>query len=306
LAQAFLPVSDMKSKKMNLSDWTHGLPAMRYRKKSPIFLISVLTVLLGVVETYPAAEPPCLDFWDPIPESPSTTIPDAIRDGYWRGQFKRVNKAVAEDGPAKVVFFGDSITLRWSMLKAEGKGVWEGRLGKYNPINMGNSGDITPVMLYRVTNGNLDFAKCREPRVAVLLCGTNNFTVTQSDRGSVKWDLGIDAPPVEVAHGIRAVAQEFRRRLPDTRVILLGILPVKNQKKWSQCQETNRILANYRYPENEVVYLDLQNRFLEADGSQKADLFVDGTHLTTQGYEVLAGELEPEIERLLQLGPITD
>ena len=244
------------------------------------------------------------DFWDPIPQTSSTTIPDAIRDGYWHSQFQRVNQAIAEAEKPKVVFFGDSITLRWSMLKAEGKAVWEERFAKYNPINMGNSGDITPVMLYRVTKGNLDFGQCREPRVAVLLCGTNNFTVMQSDRGRVKWDLGIDTPPVEVAHGIRAVAQEFRRRLPGTRVILLGILPVKNQKKWSQCQKTNQVLANYGYPKDEVVFLDLQNQFLDDDGALKADLFVDGTHLTTKGYEVLAGELQPVIERLLGLGSV--
>ena len=246
-----------------------------------------------------------LGFWDPIPQSSSTMIPDAIHDGYWNSQFQRVNKAIANSEASQVVFFGDSITLRWSMLKAEGKTIWEREFAKYNPINMGNSGDITPIMLYRVTQGNLDFAKCREPRVAVLLCGTNNFTVTQSDRGNVKWDLGIDTPPSEVAHGIRAVAQEFRNRLPSTRVILLGILPVKNQKKWSQCQKTNEILGKYQYPENEVVFLDLQDQFLNSDGTLQEDLFPDGTHLTTCGYQVLADQIQPEIERLIKLGPVT-
>lgn len=51
---------------------------------------------------------------------------------------------------------------------------------------MGNSGDITPVMLYRVTHGNLDFPKDHQPKVAVLLCGTNNFVVTQSAGGAKK------------------------------------------------------------------------------------------------------------------------
>jgi lysophospholipase L1-like esterase len=246
-----------------------------------------------------------LGFWDPIPRNSSTIIPDAIHDGYWQSQFQRVNKAIVEQDAAQVVFFGDSITLRWSMLKAEGKTTWERDFAKYNPINMGNSGDITHIMLYRVTQGNLDFAKCREPRVAVLLCGTNNFTVTQSDRGNVKWDLGIDTPPSEVAHGIRAVAQEFRNRLPSTRVILLGILPVKNQKKWIQCQKTNEILGKYQYPENEVVFLDLQDQFLNSDGSLREDLFLDGTHLTPCGYQVLADQIQPEIERLIKLGPVT-
>jgi lysophospholipase L1-like esterase len=243
-------------------------------------------------------------FWDEIPPSPSTTLPDAIHDAYWRSQFQRVNRTVAEADQSQVVFFGDSITLRWSLAKAEGEAAWKDSFAKYKPINMGNSGDITPVMLYRVTHGNLGFAPGQEPRVAVLLCGTNNYVVKESDGGKVRWDLGIGTPPVDVANGVRAVAQQFRRRLPSTRVILLGILPVKDQAKWSKCRETNRINASYRYPEDEVVFLDLQDHFLDADGSLKPGLFLDGTHLTAAGYAVLADKLEPVIERLMSLGPI--
>jgi lysophospholipase L1-like esterase len=237
-----------------------------------------------------------------IPPSPSTTEPAAITDDYWRSEFERVNREVAEAEGAQVVFFGDSITLGWSMGKALGKAEWEGRFAKYKPLNMGNSGDITPVMLYRVKHGNLDFAKGHEPKVAVLLCGTNNYVVTQSDGGKVKWALGIDTPPGEVADGIRAVAQEFRRRLPSTRVIILGILPVNNEAKQAKVQETNRILAGYEYPKDEVVFLDLEDRFTSADGSLKSELYTDGTHLTAKGYEVLAGALEPVIDRLIEAG----
>ena len=276
-----------------------------------IFIVSLISVCFGDPPLQANDDPDAAttksiapDFWDEIPKSSSTTIPDAIRDGYWRSQFQRVNRAIAEVDDSQVVFFGDSITLRWSMLKAEGKSVWEERFAKYNPINMGNSGDITPVMLYRVTRGNLGFARNRGPRVAVILAGTNNYVVRQSDRGRVKWDLGFDTPPRDVAHGIRAIAQQFRRRLPRTRVIVLGILPVKNQTKWKKCDETNRINAGYRYPKDEVVFLDLKDHFLNSDGSLKADLFLDGTHLTTRGYAVLADELEPVIDRLIKLGPI--
>ncbi len=286
--------------------------------KPGTFVAILVLVVVGCKDTQPqpaddrdvsSAESSVPDFQDEIPASPSTTMPDAIRDDYWHSEFQRVNQAVAKAGQehaekAQVVFFGDSMTLRWSLMKAEGKAVWQERFAKYNPINMGNSGDITPVMLYRVTHGNLDFAPGREPRVAVLLCGTNNYAVKQSDGGKVTWDLGIDTPPGDVAHGVRAIAQEFRRRLPGTRVILLGILPVKDQTKWSKCMETNRINANCRYPEDEVVFLDLQEHYLNADGSLKAGLFVDGTHLTTRGYAVLADQLEPVIERLMKLGPI--
>lgn len=252
------------------------------------------------------SQPAGPDFWDPIPPSSSTTMPDKIYDGYWNGQFERVNKEVSEAKGVQVVFFGDSITKGWSLLKAEGKPVWEERFAKYNPINMGNSGDITPVMLYRVNHGNLSFPDGEQPAVAVLLCGTNNYVVKQSDGGKVRWDLGTGTPPGEVADGVRAVAQAFRKKLPATRVIVLGILPVKQEKKWASCRETNRILAGYAYPEDEVVFLDLQDRFMDAEGRLRPGLFTDGTHLTTAGYAAMADALIPEIERLIEAGPVAE
>ncbi|MFK7850688.1 MAG: GDSL-type esterase/lipase family protein [Akkermansiaceae bacterium] len=243
-------------------------------------------------------------FSNQVAASSSTTAPDKIHDAYWNSEFERVNKAVAETNGSQLVFFGDSITLAWSVGKAAGKPVWEKHFAKYNPINMGNSGDITPVMLYRVNNGNLDFAKGQSPRVAVLLCGTNNYGVTQSDGGKVKWDLGMNTPPKQVADGIRAVAQTFRRKLPETRIILLGILPVKNEKKWAKCRETNKVLADVIYPKDEVTFLDLQDLFLNDDGLIKAELFTDGTHLTTEGYQIMANALSPHIERLIKMQPL--
>lgn len=264
-----------------------------------IRLFSILTVLSNL-----AAEEKAPRFDDPIAPSSSTIAPETIQDGYWNSEFKRVNEAVAKAKDSQVVFFGDSITLRWSRLRAEGKEIWEKRFAKYKPINMGNSGDITPVMLHRTQNGNLAFPKGEEPGVAVLLCGTNNYVVTSSAGGKVKWDLGMETSPREVADGIRAVAQSFRKKLPGTQLIVLGILPVKNERKWTKCQETNRILAGLRYPKDEVVFLDLQDRFLNEEGSIKPELFLDGTHLTPAGYAVMADALEPKIERLLKLGPI--
>ena len=243
-------------------------------------------------------------FRDKIPPSSSTTVPEQITDDYWHSEFERVNKVVVKAAGSQVIFFGDSITLGWSMGKAEGKAVWEKQFAKYHPINMGNSGDITPVMLYRAMKGNLDFAEGQAPRVAVLLCGTNNYVVKQSDGGKVKWDLGIDTPPGEVADGVRAVAQAFRRKLPATRVIVLGILPVKDQTKWAKCRETNRILASYRYPKDEVIFMNLEDRFLDSEGLMKPELFTDGTHLTSAGYAVMADALVPHIEHLIGMGPV--
>lgn len=240
-----------------------------------------------------------VDFWDPIPSSPSTTMPEKIQDGYWHGQFQRVNREVAAANETKVVFFGDSITLNWSIGPGKGKEVWKKFFSKYNPINMGNSGDITPVMLYRVRHGNLAFPKGQHPKVAVLMCGTNNFVVNQSAGGKVKWDLGDKCPPNDVAHGVRAIAQEFRRRLPKTRLIIMGILPVANEAKRAKCRQVNKHLKEINFGKDEVVFVDLWDKFLNLDGSLNKELFTDGTHLTTAGYRIWAAGLESPIAESL-------
>lgn len=261
-------------------------------------LVMMPLLAVGQAEPATAAQP---DFWDPIPACSSTTAPSEILDDYWRGQFERVNEEVAKAEHPQLIFFGDSITMSWTLLRANGTEVWKQHFAKYEPINMGNSGDITPVMLYRATHGNLAFAKDKAPRVAVLLCGTNNFTVTKSAGGKEQWALGINTPSREVADGVRAVAQAFRKQLPSTRVILLGILPCKQAEKNAKVQETNRILAGYRYPKDEVVFIDLAKQFANPDGSLKTELYTDGTHLTEEGYKVMAGVLAPEVERLMKL-----
>ena len=58
--------------------------------------------------------------------------------------------------------------------------------------------------------------------------------------------------------------------MPGTRVIMLGILPVANKTKWAKCQISNAFNAAVTCDKNEVIYLDLQDKFLQSDGSLKA------------------------------------
>lgn len=243
-------------------------------------------------------------FWDEVPLSPSTTMPLKVEDDYWNGEFQRVNREVSVAEGTRIVFFGDSITWHWSLGNATGKDVWNENYAKYKPINMGNSGDITPVMLYRTTHGNLDFPAGKQPKIAVLLCGTNNFVVTQSNGGKEKWDLGAKCPPADIANGQRSIAQVFRRRMPETRLILMAILPVADKAKWAKCQQVNAINAAVDYNRSEVAYIDLQDKFLLPDGTINRSLFTDGTHLTAEGYRVWAKGIEPLVEQFMNAPPL--
>jgi len=266
-----------------------------------IGLLAALAMgLTGPLSPVQAAE----HFWDEIPLSPSTTMPSEVLDDYWNSEFQRVNREVAAAQNTRLVFFGDSITWSWSLGPATGRELWENQFADYKPLNMGNSGDITPVMLHRVTRGNLDFPEGRHPKVAVLLCGINNFGVTQSAGGKEKWDLGADCPPEDIANGQRAIAQVFRRKLPQTRLIMMALLPVADRAKWQKCQRVNAINASLALDNNEVAFVNLQDSFLQPDGTINKALFTDGTHLTKAGYQAWEKGISPVIEKSMKAPPL--
>ena len=264
----------------------------------PRFLFQLSGIFL--ISSLQAAE----QFWDEIPLSPSTALPSKVLDDYWNGEFLRVNREVVAAQGTRLVFFGDSITWSWSLGPATGREVWKNQFAAYNPINMGNSGDITPVMLHRVTRGNLDFPEGRHPKVAVLLCGINNFIVAQSADGKEKWDLGPDCPPKDIAHGQRALAQVFRRKLPQTRVIMMALLPVADSAKWEKCRRVNGINASLARDPDQVAFVNLQDSFLQPDGSINRSLFTDGIHLSKEGYQVWAKGIESVIDQFMKAPPL--
>jgi lysophospholipase L1-like esterase len=244
------------------------------------------------------------NFWDDIPLSPSTRMPSVVLDDYWNSEFQRVNREVATAQNTQLIFLGDSITWCWSLGDFTGQAVWNENYSKYKPINMGNSGDITPVMLHRVTRGNLDFADGQHPKVAVLLCGINNLGVSQSAGGREQWHLGAHCPPADIANGIRAIAQVFRRRLPETRLIMMATLPVSDEGKRATCRQASAINAALARNDNEVAFVDLQDKFLLSDGSLNKQLFTDGTHLTPAGYRVWAKGIEPLVQKFMEAPPL--
>lgn len=268
---------------------------MKYHLLKPLFLVSAL-----LISTLQGVE----HFWDEIPLSPSTTRPAEVLDDYWNSEFQRVNREVAAAQNTQLIFLGDSITWSWSLGPATGKEIWENQFAAYKPINMGNSGDITPVMLHRVTRGNLDFADGQHPKVAVLMCGINNLGVSHSAGGREQWHLGSHCPPADIANGIRAIAQVFRRRLPGTRLIMMATLPVSDDDKRATCRQASAINAALVRNDNEVAYLDLQDTFLLPDGSFNKQLFTDGTHLTAEGYRTWAKGIEPFVLKFMKAPPL--
>jgi lysophospholipase L1-like esterase len=201
------------------------------------------------------------------------------------------HKNRAKQGNINVLFIGDSITALWNK-KDVGLDVWNEYFEPLGAAQFGVSGDKTQEILWRLSEGGE--LENVNPQVIVYLGGVNNiFSGETSDN---------------VVGGIKATLDYLQKRLPESKIILLGLLPtgftpgnniqVKNDA-------VNKKISKFADNKN-IFYLDLGSNFLNADKSLKKEAFnADGVHPCTQGYEIFATNLKPKVEKLLAATPKT-
>jgi len=185
-----------------------------------------------------------------------------------------------KQGNVDLLFIGNSITQRW---ESSGIQAWERYYGHRNAVNLGVDGDGTQHVLWRLDHGEIDGIA---PKLAVLLIGSNHVN------GYL---------PSEIADGIKAICWRLRKKLPDTKILLLGILP-RGDATAAAAYRLNKAseLASAVADNRMIFYLNISERFLAEDGSVSSELTtVDNVHLSPKGYETLGAALEPTISRLL-------
>jgi lysophospholipase L1-like esterase len=124
----------------------------------------------------------------------------------------------------------------------------------------------------------MDVASFR-PKVAVLLIGTNNTRDT----------------PGDIAAGVKAVLAKTQQTFPGVKTILMSILPnARASEKMAAVNAITRTFADDRT----VFYLDLAAK-MPPEGDSWKGLGPDKLHLTVEGYELWAAELDPLLEKLL-------
>ena len=175
--------------------------------------------------------------------------------------------ARAKQGHIDLLFLGDSITAGWLWDKG-GLNVWNKYYAPRHAAEFGIGYDRTQNVLWRIGHGELDGL---EPKVVVLLIGTNN--AGNEDNGKPR-----NTTP-EIVEGVTTIVQELRRRLPQGKVLLLGIFPrgEKDDPVREQVREVNAQLARLD-DGRRVRFLDISPRFLAADGTLSRDLMPDLLH----------------------------
>jgi lysophospholipase L1-like esterase len=194
-----------------------------------------------------------------------------------------------------LIFLGDSITQDWEYDGPEEwrrfVPVWQRFYGDRDAVNLGFKGDTTASLLWRIKNGEVDGIA---PKVAIILIGANNL-------GRLHWSA------TDTLLGIDTIIQELRRRLPATRVLLLGVLPSERSSWITETTWTINRGLDAKYARDPVVtFLDVGYVFMK-DGRLERGLFYDPQlsppdpplHPTAQGQGAMAAAMEPVLSKLL-------
>ena len=200
--------------------------------------------------------------------------PDAWRQ-VLEGQLKR-----AKEGPASLVFIGDSLTQGWSEQPR-----WKEHYAKLGAVNLGVGGDGTPQVLWRIDKGILDGLN---PRVVVLCIGINNVWPGFGAEDTVK--------------GIVAILARLGEKCPQAKVLLLGnthFFDRGDGKSRLRVRAINAALA--KLADNQRVrFLDFSEQMLSEGDGLKLELYAsDKLHFSAKGYELSAQAMEPMLDDML-------
>lgn len=202
------------------------------------------------------------------------------RDG-WYERFAWISRQSENNPNAQLIFIGDSITERW---EEAGRDIWLKHYARLNAINAGISGDCTQHVLWRLQQGNLGNIN---PKVAVVLIGTNNSH---------------DNTPQEIAEGVGSIIATLQTRLPNTKILLLGIFPSGFNAGNPQrriAMKANTLISKLA-DNHTIYYLDIGSALTEPNGNISPKIMPDSLHLSTEGYAIWASEMAPTLQSLLE------
>jgi lysophospholipase L1-like esterase len=211
----------------------------------------------------------------------NTATAPAPRDPKWVQRHEGFVK-IAKQGDVDLLFLGDSITDGW---RGGGKAVWEKNYAPLKAANFGIGGDRTQHVLWRMQNGELDGIK---PKLAVLMIGTNNLG-SNSDE--------------EIVDGIKAIVAELHKRTPETKLLLLGIFPramKADDPNRARIKHINSIIAGLDDGGKTINYLDIGDKFLEADGTLPKSIMPDALHPNAKGYEIWADAIAMPVQEMMK------
>ena len=228
------------------------------------------------------AQQPAAPAAEKKPAAVTRTAESAITPkGFRVNRHKEFLKRKAE-GPVGLLFLGDSITDHWPK---NGATTWA-KFTPYQPADFGVSAMRTEGLLWNITNGELEGIN---PKAVVILIGINNILQCPDDK------------PEWIAAAIQKVTETVQARIPETKVLLMGILP----GRWGHVQAQPRIAAVNQLlarldDGKKTRFLDIGASFLTPTGEVNRDLLPDRLHPNEKGYEIWYDAMQPILSAWLK------
>jgi len=216
---------------------------------------------------------------------PKYSVIPVKQDSGWAGNWwdKRHAQKIKQSKGADIdlLMLGDSITQGW---EENAKG-WQHFYQDRKAFNLGFNGDRTEHVLWRLRNGAVE---SMSPKLVVLMVGTNN-TGQRMD------------PAEHTAEGVLAIVNELRERLPQSKILLLGIFP-REESPYNEMRKRNesinKIISKYE-DKKSVFYLNINQVFLDEKQILSEDIMPDFLHPNELGYRLWAEAIEPTIQQLM-------
>ena len=239
------------------------------------------TLTLGLVSTLAAKDTPR-----------NLAISPALHPGTEKKHeaFNRISK----EGKAPIVFLGDSITAGWS---GRGKEVWAQDWAPLGAANFGIGGDRTEHILWRLKHGNYDGLK---PKLTVLMIGTNN--TGHQGRAMREHDGAIyNSSAEQTAEGVAAIVDLLKEKQPDMKILLLAIFPrgaTPADPKRALNDQINQLIA--KLADNQIVhFMDINQAFLQPDGTLSKEIMPDLLHPNAAGYRIWSDAIAGKVRELM-------
>lgn len=158
--------------------------------------------------------------------------------------------------------------------------AWNKYLSPLGSFDIGIAGEVTQSILWRLQRGAVDGIK---PQIVVLMIGINNLSGGDSASDTVR--------------GIKEIISVLQKKLPDSKLLLLAILPreakITPPTLQQRIVDANKLLSEIH--DDRIYFLDLGRLALDHDS---AGFFVDGLHPSLTGYERMAPPLARAIAKL--------
>ncbi len=239
----------------------------------------MLPLLLLSLASCSAAESPQTE----IPEHAATTA--VSRSDRWAAKHLRQLQE-AEDQGVELLFLGDSITNRWTIVAPE---VWNEFYGDRKAYNLGSGGDRTEHTLWRIEQGEIERL---QPKLVVLLIGTNNL---------VQKDESAPSTPREIADGVTAIVRGLEKKMPETHILVHAMFPRGKRPPHPHRQKLAEARPMFAELDDgkRVHFLDIGEVFLNERGVIPAEIMPDALHLSEPGYRLWAESIEETVSKLL-------